>query len=515
MSIIKKGILVLILSYVGVLNSQNLISNGNFETGDRTGWDGFNNQVLIDNLTNSKVGNVNNGEGSLLEILSVSPGETYKVTFNYRWVSGNGDYAMTVRVKEGSAAGDDLGALVLEATPDVWHNQATFLFTPPAGEATVRLVFYKVNGNRPLRIDNISVIDQKEVLSSFVDVNTPSNSQPAGVSGDWTLDFSDEFNDTSLNLSKWYKSVSTRSRAPRPNQGVNDWWWVEDNAFLNGAGDLVLRGTKVDANTMYCGSVESRDFYEVQYGYLEARIQIAETSKGNHTAFWLQGKNQGNVDNSAADGAEIDIFESAWNNNTTKAVVHYDGYGSDKKNHTISYNTPNIHNGYHTFGLHWTATTMDIYYDGVKVRSTNAGKPFPFTTKPEVGHPLVPNVPEWLWLSVGASFGDGDFVNQPVGTLSDALVDYVRIYKPSATLGFHEHKINTFDIYPNPIKKLMHIQTTALNYLVTVYNIQGKELFKKKGLKEASKLNMTSYPKGVYLLKINYLDKVLFKKIVR
>ena len=337
--------------------------------------------------------------------------------------------------------------------------------------------------------------------SSFVDPATPINSQPIGVSGNWDLDFSDEFNDTEINSSKWTVSVSTKSRAPRANLGVTDWWWKLDNAFLNGTGDLVLRGTKVDNNTMYCGSVESRNLYEPTFGYLEARILIAETSKGNHTAFWLQGSNQGNVDNSAADGAEVDIFESAWVNNTTKAVVHFDGYGANKKNHTIPFNTPNLHNGYHVFGLHWTASTMDIYYDGVKVVSTNSNKPLPFTVDPN-GYPLVPQVPEWLWLSVGASFGDGDFQSQTVGTLSDALVDYVRVYKSASTLGIEDHALSeNFNIFPNPARNLVTIKSQEPNYTLKVFDLNGRVLINSKNSKSAT-IDVSAFTQGVYLFQI-------------
>jgi len=428
----KKSIFLIGLLYSCLNFGQNLIVNGNWEaSGTMSGvpapWTSMNpTQVIVDDLTNSKCGNINNGNGTIYQVFNVTPNETYNVVFDYRWVSGTGNYNMTTRVKDGASAGSDLGTLVLNTTPDAWYTGA-FSFTAPTGVTTARIIFFKDTGNRPLRMDNVYISPQSS-LPSFVDSNTPINAQPIGVAGDWNLDFSDEFNDTNINTSKWVRSVSSTSRAARPNLGVTDWWWKAENAFLSGTGDLVLRGTKVDNNTMYCGSVESKNLYEPTYGYLEARIKIAETAKGNHTAFWLQGHNQGNVDNSAADGAEVDIFESAWVTNDTKAVVHFDGYGAFKKNHTIPFNTPNLHTGYHVFGLHWTSTAMDIYYDGVKVTSTNAVKPFPFTVDSN-GYPLVPQVPEWVWLSVGASFGDGDFQSQPVGTLSDALVDYVRVYK--------------------------------------------------------------------------------------
>ena len=484
---------------VSIGQAQNIIENGNFQTGNPDAWLGYNNQVLTDDQTNSLVGNVNNGEGSLYQVLDLEPMETYVVAFNYRWVSGSGNYTMNVRAKDENSAAV-YGNLVLDTTPDQWLF-GTFTFTVPASITQVRLVFFKASGNRPLRIDNVYLAKQSGSPSSFIDSNTPINAQPLGISGNWNLDFSDEFNDTSINPLKWLITISNTPRAARPNLGVDDWWWVEDNAFLDGSGNLVLRGTKVDSNTMYCGSVESRNLYEPTYGFLEARIQIAETSKGNHTAFWLQGHNQSNIDNSGADGAEVDIFESAWVTNTTKAVVHFDGYGTYHKSHTIPYNTPDIHSGYHVFGLHWTPTGMDIYYDGVKVQSTNANNPLPFTIDSN-GYPLVPQVAEWLWLSVGASFADGDFLSQPIGTLSDALVDYVRVYKSSETLGARKSRLErAFYLYPNPAKHSVHIKTNEPNYTLDIYDLNGRQILGNKQ-SQSAQIDVSKFEKGLYFFKI-------------
>lgn len=508
----KKIILLLLLQSIN-LCAQNLIKNGNFENG-LTDWSGFNNQVLVDDLTNSKVGNVNNGEGSIYQIFTVNPNTTYKFYFNYRWIVGTGNYNITVRVKTGTTDGFDLATINLNTNADQWH-QGFATFDTGSNDTTVRIIFYKTNGNRPLRIDNVSVFENN-YNPSLIDASTPINIQPNGVIGDWVLEFSDEFNGNELNTNKWYKSVSTTSRAARPELGIDDWWWKTENVLLNNTGELILRATKVDHNTMYCGSIESKGLYEVKYGYLEARIKIAKTAKGNHTAFWLQGSNQGNVDDSAADGAEVDIFESAWVSNTTKAVVHYDGYAAFKKNHTIPYNVPNIHNDeYHTFGLLWTENAMDIYYDGIKVTSTNASKPFPFSTNPENGHDLVPKVEEWLWLSVGASFADGDFVSQPVGILSDAKVDYVRVFKPSTTLGLQTQTLDdSIQIFPNPAKDFFTIQTKFKDYQLSFFDVLGKEIFNQKRVEDSNfKVHISQLPKGLYLLHINHQGKSYKKKI--
>lgn len=254
---------------------------------------------------------------------------------------------------------------------------------------------------------------------SFVDPETPAGVQPDSGQRGWVLVFSDEFNGTTLDTSKWHIDVSSRSRAARWDRGIHDWWWVEENVWLDGEGNLVLDVSKYDSNTMHCGSISSDGIFEPLYGYMEARIQVADTTKDTHTAFWLQGPNMRNsdpADGTAHDGAEVDIFESAWFGDYTKSVVHIDGYDAEHRANTQQYDTPGLHSGYHTFGMEWTAEYLKIYYNGEhKVTYTGI---------------WVPRVAEWLWLSVGASFGDiGTFTSEPVGWLTSAKVDYVRYWQ--------------------------------------------------------------------------------------
>ena len=358
-----------------------------------------------------------------------------------------------------------------------------------------------------------NTVSQNKISASFIDPNTPTNAKPVGIIGNWNLDFSDEFNDTKINNLKWNTTISAASRAARTNLGVTNWWWKAQNAFLNGTGDLVLRGTKVNSTTMYCGSVDSKNLYEPTYGYLEARIQVAKTAKGNHTAFWLQGHNQGNVDNSGADGAEIDIFESAWVTNNTGVAIHFDGYGSSKKNYGFSYNALNIHNGYHVFGLLWTPTYLEVYYDGVKVVSKNVNRSSTLTVDTN-GYPVVPQVPEWLWLSVGASFGDGDFQSQSVGTLSDALVDYVRVYKSATPLGIKENSIaEKFILYPNPTKNTITIKSEETDYSIQIYDLNGRLILNSNKVQDDT-INVSSLTKGTYLFNFLSKEKVSVQRVI-
>ena len=252
---------------------------------------------------------------------------------------------------------------------------------------------------------------------SFVDPSTPQETSPLLVlDSTYVLEFSDEFNDTEVNTEKWRVVTSPRSRSPRRKLSIDDWWWVEENVEERD-GNLVLKVSKPGSNTMYCGAISTNNKYEKRFGYYETRIQIAEAAKGTHTAFWLMGDHMGHVDSTGNDGAEIDVFESAWLEDFTKSVVHIDGYGADHKANTRRYDTPGIHHGFHTYGLHWTEDFLKIYYDG-QLKVTYQGI-------------WVPQVNEYILLSDGASFGfEGDhFTRQPLGHLTEAYVDYIRVWR--------------------------------------------------------------------------------------
>lgn len=166
---------------------QNLIVNGDFETSMVAPWGGFNNQVTTDSVTNSLVGNVNDGEGSLFQEFDVTPGMTYKVMFQHRWVAGATNYNCIVRVKNAAnlppnlelIGGTIADGFKVDETPDMWFNNS-FSFVPPAEVTRVRLLFYKANNNRPLRIDNVSAeLDATSSIAELQPVNFSAGPNPA------------------------------------------------------------------------------------------------------------------------------------------------------------------------------------------------------------------------------------------------------------------------------------------------------------------------------------------------
>jgi hypothetical protein len=164
-------LLFLCMSLVGF--SQNLVTNGDFETGSGSPipapWLGYSNQLVVDDLTGSNVGNGNANASSFYQVLEVSPNTTYDVIFDYRWKDNavTTSNAMTVRVKDGvsDTVGPNIATLTLQTTfaLDTWLTNQTFSFTTGPSTYKATIIFFKGSGTDPIRIDNVSVTVSPDV----------------------------------------------------------------------------------------------------------------------------------------------------------------------------------------------------------------------------------------------------------------------------------------------------------------------------------------------------------------
>ncbi|GAA4279625.1 T9SS type A sorting domain-containing protein [Gaetbulibacter aestuarii] len=164
-------LLILLTAVFGF--SQNLISNGDFETGDATGWSGYKNGTVSNtsydvNIYGQWLGKIENSDGSLFQAVTVVPGETYNVSFDYLWVSNGNTSNMNVTVKDTpSGSGNNLTLsnsdtkYTLNSTNDTWFS-GSFSFVATTSDA--RIVFFKGTNNNPFRLDNV-VIENASSLS--------------------------------------------------------------------------------------------------------------------------------------------------------------------------------------------------------------------------------------------------------------------------------------------------------------------------------------------------------------
>ncbi len=244
-----------------------------------------------------------------------------------------------------------------------------------------------------------------------------ADAQPPPPTGKrWVLAWSEDFNGSSLDWSKW----NHRSEASRGERGHGGhrikWRYEHDNVGLAN-GHLVLRNTRQSGDEydlVKAAAIDTKGKFEQTYGYFEASIRIAPTGDGIHTAFWLQNDNRhrkagnGGVDG-PSDGAEIDILESVYTTDRYAMAVHWDGGRSQVEETDF----PPLHGGqFHVYGLAWTPDSYTFYADG---------------QRKEQMFDVVSHSDGYVILSTGLSWFAG---NAHTGTFpNEALVDWVRVYE--------------------------------------------------------------------------------------
>ncbi len=91
---------------------------------------------------------------------------------------------------------------------------------------------------------------------------------------------------------------------------------------------------------------------------------------------------------------------------------------------------------------------------------------------------------------------------------------FPRVYTFNETLLSTEKNSfkNTISLYPNPVNNTLNIRISKLNFkFLTIYNLLGKQLIKSTN----TKINLTSFSKGIYLLKLKTDKGVITRKIIK
>jgi beta-glucanase (GH16 family) len=264
---------------------------------------------------------------------------------------------------------------------------------------------------------------------SFVDIQTPKKSKPFIVNSTdknkWELAFSDEFNDSEIDTTKW--NVENKSKPRKDIMLLADDNQVEEK---NGNIYIYYRKAQLNDTTYYAGRFNSSKKYAPTYGFIETRMHIVRPN-GYQMAFWMMPDQESSLtpngvkDGTANDGAEIDIIEGRLDSDSYSTGLHWDGYSKlSHKSNGKDVKAPGLHDKeFHIYGFEWTPTYLKFYYDGKLVRTMN--EPY-----------LIPHVSHFLYFS-GSCFGESNWVTGDVrknefiqnGNTAKSYVDYVRVYE--------------------------------------------------------------------------------------
>jgi beta-glucanase (GH16 family) len=262
------------------------------------------------------------------------------------------------------------------------------------------------------------------------------NSSSNGNTGSDNLIFSEDFNGTSLDNTKWNLIYEDNNRQGRSS-------WRDDMVSVSGGylhikfkRDATLGATQssdptIADNWIRAGGIRTRSkdwtkiLFENTFGYYEARIKFPKIS-GTWGAFWLMSPTiDQDLSNGGEEGTEIDIVETIDNpRDGFNAALHWNGYGTAHKSVGSGDNyklvSGNIYDGeFHTFALHWKPAEYIFYVDDHEFWRVDGGSNF--------NNSGINKNPNYIKLTVESAPWAGDIPED--FTEAEMVVDYVRVYK--------------------------------------------------------------------------------------
>ncbi len=257
-------------------------------------------------------------------------------------------------------------------------------------------------------------------------------------------EWSDEFDGAALQLpdpSKWGYDIGNQAGWGNhelqtycsPNsEGLKECDPRKPNAFLDGAGHLVIRALKGPTGAWTSARITTRGLRDFQYGRIEARMKFP-VGAGLWPSFWLLGANfatagwpaSGSVD--IAENVSLTARTNGLGPTMIRSTLHGPRYygGNGLWNDYKLPNGARVDDGsFHTYGEIWSPGMIQFYVDD----------PANIIYVQDASH--VPEGGEWVfehpfYLLMNLALG-GDWPGNPDGTTpnpADLLVDYVRVYK--------------------------------------------------------------------------------------
>ncbi len=272
------------------------------------------------------------------------------------------------------------------------------------------------------------------LFCSIFDLPTYPHGKGADMSK-FELVWADEFDGDSLDGTKWEMHGSWAADASGSYIRRGGYWNRDMCTVIDGNLHIATKYYPDGYNNngkpgWYTAGIDTMNgLFSQTYGYFECRC-ILPKGVGLWSAFWLYTGDEGNIGNGGVDGAEIDVFESAYygqkNPNVVSGAIHYDGYGEyhqQRSAHRSRLIKNNPYEEYNTYAVEWNEDEYIFYINGVKAGRSDFGG--------------ACQVPEFILLSVEVGGDDGiageSWAGASIETNAEAptdfIVDYVRVYQ--------------------------------------------------------------------------------------
>ncbi len=283
----------------------------------------------------------------------------------------------------------------------------------------------------------------------------------------WKLVFTDEFNGSQLDTTRWYTCYPGSEDGGCTNSGNNELeWYQPDEVFVeNGLLRLRAQARSVKDGFPYTsGMVITHEKFSFQYGYVEARLKVP-AGQGLWPALWLLPEDEDWP-------PEIDIHEVLGNTpSTIHTTLHYTTDGKNHYSSGSSWKGPDFSAGFHTIGLLWEPHLIAWTIDGVE------------------RYAVTENIPQEPFFLLANLAVGGNWPGSPDASTvfpSYYEIDYIRVYENDAYMAtavastptpsggkniLHASKIQPTDADGNPTNMLTN---GIITWRVQVINQDGR-----------------------------------------
>lgn len=241
--------------------------------------------------------------------------------------------------------------------------------------------------------------------------------------------WSDEFSNSSLDLSKWNYQLGDGCAESICGWGNNELQsYQEANVVVsNGTLKIIAKKERIKGTQYTSGRINSKNKGDFTYGRFEASIKLPY-GDGLWPAFWMLSTNE--PYGTWPQSGEIDIMESvASNPNKVFGTIHYgDPYPNNQfQGNEYILKDGNFPDAFHEFAIEWEPGEIRWFVDGILYSKKRIEDVSPYNW------PFNNDFHFLLNLAVGGNLG---------GPVNDAMlpasmeVDYVRVYDGFKTLFF-------------------------------------------------------------------------------
>lgn len=346
----------------------------------------------------------------------------------------------------------------------------------------------------------------------------PLSAQEADPQAAGDLVFSDEFDGTGApDGTKWERQEYNR----RNNATGPDGWWSNQDSYLDGNGNLVIRVRKIadknndgDSCDYSVGMIRSKGKFEHLYGKYEIRC-ILPSQPGWWVAFWMMQGNVGAVGNGGVDGTEVDIMEGFGWTNLINNAFHWDGYGADHKSTGKQFNPAGIRDGFHTFAMEWYPEKYVFFIDGKETwRSSGGG------VCNQKGYVKVTGE-----ISTESWAINNYWANNPAKAVypDSFIVDYIRVWE----VGQYQYpegikalsQTRHISLFPNPGNEQITVRWEPGAFAgepgVSIISITGQLLKSFGHVQNNTSLPVDELAKGVYLVTLRLGERYEYLQFVK